>query len=195
MEVVKTVQLKGNRTLELVYDTDSENPRTAMDNLGIMAIFHRRCDFGDKVDFSSDDFNGWDEIEEHIRKECKALAILPIYMYDHSGITINTTGFSCQWDSGQIGFIYTTQKRLDELGVTINNEEDWCKFKERLTTYLNDEVETQDTWIRGEVYGMRVLDADGEEENSCWGFYGDDIRENGVMDHIGADEFLDLGEL
>ena len=32
--------------------------------------------------------------------------ILPLYLYDHSGITMNTTGFSCPWDSGQVGWIY-----------------------------------------------------------------------------------------
>ncbi len=32
--------------------------------------------------------------------------ILPVYLYDHSGITINTVPYSCRWDSGQIGWIY-----------------------------------------------------------------------------------------
>ena len=28
---------------------------------------------------------------------------LPLYLFDHSGITMNTSGFSCPWDSGQVG--------------------------------------------------------------------------------------------
>ena len=32
--------------------------------------------------------------------------LLPLYLYDHSGITMNTGGFSCPWDSGQVGWIF-----------------------------------------------------------------------------------------
>ena len=44
---------------------------------------------------------------------------LPLYLFDHSGITMNTSGFSCPWDSGQVGWIFCTpdilslNKRLD----------------------------------------------------------------------------------
>ena len=45
---------------------------------------------------------------------CKATdtiaAVLPVYMYDHGGITINNTGFLRAWDSGQIGFIIATRR-------------------------------------------------------------------------------------
>ncbi len=36
----------------------------------------------------------------------KRTVILPLDLYDHSGITMNTTGFHCPWDSGQVGYIY-----------------------------------------------------------------------------------------
>lgn len=36
--------------------------------------------------------------------------ILPLYLYDHSGLTMNTTGFSCGWDSSVVGFIYCSKK-------------------------------------------------------------------------------------
>ena len=39
--------------------------------------------------------------------------ILPLYLYDHSGITMNTTGFSCPWDSGQVGWIYADKRRIE----------------------------------------------------------------------------------
>lgn len=35
--------------------------------------------------------------------------LLPLYLYDHSGITMKTSGFSCPWDSGQVGFIYASK--------------------------------------------------------------------------------------
>lgn len=43
--------------------------------------------------------------------------VLPLYLYDHSGITMNTTGFSCPWDSGQVGWIYASKEdALKEFG-------------------------------------------------------------------------------
>ena len=37
--------------------------------------------------------------------------VLPVYLYDHSGIRISTSPFSCPWDSGQVGVIYCTKKK------------------------------------------------------------------------------------
>ena len=45
--------------------------------------------------------------------------ILPLYLYDHSGITMSTSVFSCPWDSGQVGWIYAEKKKLiEETGYT-----------------------------------------------------------------------------
>lgn len=35
--------------------------------------------------------------------------VLPLYLYDHSGLMMNTTGFSCSWDSGQVGYIFVSK--------------------------------------------------------------------------------------
>jgi hypothetical protein len=46
-------------------------------------------------------------LQQHAGVEAlKELIYLPVYLYEHSGQTINTTGFSCNWDSGQVGYIY-----------------------------------------------------------------------------------------
>lgn len=34
------------------------------------------------------------------------VAILPLYLFDHSGLTISTSDFNDPWDSGQVGYIY-----------------------------------------------------------------------------------------
>jgi hypothetical protein len=100
---------------------------------------------------------------------------------------MNTTGFSCQWDSGQVGFIFISkQKMLLEYGGKIVTK----KLKDRVTEYLKNEVETYDQFLTGDVYGYRVFKVEnGEEEelDSCWGFYGEDecIDEGkGIMDYL-----------
>ena len=44
--------------------------------------------------------------------------ILSLYLYDHSGITMNTTGFSCPWDSGQVGWIYADADCIKKAGIS-----------------------------------------------------------------------------
>ncbi len=78
--------------LKVEFESDPQNPRTEWDNLGTMVCFHRNYSLGDKTDLKSDDFDDWEELESYLKKEEGALMVIPLYMYDHSGITINTKG-------------------------------------------------------------------------------------------------------
>ena len=130
-------------------------------------------------------------MKEYLIKEKHAAVILPMYMYDHSGITVNTVGFSCPWDSGRIGFIYVSREKvMKEYGV----KKIGAKLKAKVAEYLKGEVETYDQWLTGDVYGFRIFketkcDKCGhvgdETEDSCYGFYGRDISKNGMLDHFG----------
>lgn len=40
--------------------------------------------------------------------------------------------------------------------------------------YLKSEVETYDQYLTGDVYGYVIEDKEGEELDSCWGFYGEE---------------------
>lgn len=92
---------------------------------------------------------------------------LPLYLYDHSGITMNTIGFSCPWDSGQVGIIYAPeQTALEE-----------CGSLEKALQYLKNEVEVYDQYLTGDIYGIKVEPKENnqvEYEDSCWGYYGYD---------------------
>ncbi len=130
-----------------------ESPRD-WDNAGTMAIYHRRYAFGDKLEFSNTD-----DLDEYLASgDCY---VLPIYMYDHGGVTISTSPFSCGWDSGQVGYIYITKEKAKAEGLS-----------DPLAT-LENEVKNMDSYIRGEVYGYIVYDADGNELDSCWGYLGE----------------------
>lgn len=185
-------------------DGDFNDPRE-WDNLGTMICFHRHYSLGDKHNLDSSDFSSWDEMESYLFRELKAEVVLPLYMYDHSGITMNTTGFSCSWDSGQVGFIYVTREDiLNEFGVKRITK----SLREKVEEILIGEVEVYDQYISGDVYYYAIekcepvvkipkdeFDAgnydNAEEEakwefyDSCHGFFGRDIS-NGVLDNSGA---------
>jgi len=122
-------------------------------NLGIMACFHRRYNLGDKV---TDLRGGTITVEEARRIEetntCpialdapwEPCVVLPLYLYDHSGITMNTTGFECRWDSGQVGIIYAPYSRIRECyGV----KRVTAKMIERTKAALLAEVNDYDSWL------------------------------------------------
>jgi hypothetical protein len=161
-------------TIKIEQDEYPESPRE-WDNLGTMICFHNRYDLGDKHDLNSKDFNSWNELEAYLRKENNIAIILPLYLYDHSGITMNTTGFSCPWDSGQVGFIYITKEKLR---YEYSCKKITKKWIEKVTGYLNNEVKTYDQYLMGDVYGYTVEDEDGEQIDSCVGFYGTEEAEN-----------------
>ncbi|MBU1082554.1 MAG: hypothetical protein KKB59_18855 [Spirochaetes bacterium] len=153
--------------IEIAYDEDTESPRE-WDNFGHMVCFHKKYSLGDKHDVCHEDFDGWEEMEEYLRKERGAFIILPLYLYDHSGITMSTSPFGCRRDSGQVGFTYCTEREmLDTFAGSCTLGE----IKERAEKLLRSEVKTYDQYLRGEVYGFLVKGKDGEEIDSCWGYY------------------------
>jgi hypothetical protein len=174
-----TINYKGYE-IEIVQDEDAQNPRTEWDNLGTMVCGHRRYNLGDKdAGYDTADFGSWAEMRAAIERENKGCIILPLYLYDHSGITMNTTGFSCGWDSGQVGFIYVSRATiLKEYGGKIVTE----KLRKRVTQYLVNEVATYDDYLTGAVYGYQVLDSEGESIDSCYGYYGYDHEKSGLLD-------------
>lgn len=157
--VIKELDYK-NHIIKIYPDDMLESPRQ-WDNLGKMICFHNRYNLGDKHDFSIDEF------KEFISKG-KDIISLPLYLYDHSGITMNTTGFFCLWDSGQVGRIYCTKEQaLKEFGGKYMTR----KLKDKAKEVLLAEVETYDKYLRGDVVGYVVCDEAGEPLDSCWGYY------------------------
>jgi hypothetical protein len=168
----------GNYLIEIFPDNNPESPRE-WSNLGTMICFHTRYHLGDKHGYDHKDYSGWKEMEKAIVKENNVGVILPLYLYDHSGITISTTPFGCNWDSGRIGFIFISKKKiLEEYEGKIVTK----KLKERVTEYLKDEVKIYDQYLRGEVYGYKISKVSTcdqgnehkEEIDSVLGFYGED---------------------
>jgi hypothetical protein len=171
--------IKMNR-LKVVQDSSADSPRN-WDNLGTMVCFHNRYDLGDKHNYSSDDYLGWEEMKKAIIKEENTAVILPLYLYDHSGISISTSPFSCRWDSGQIGFIFVSkEKALEEFGGKIIT----AKLKERIEKILEGEVETYTQYVEGDVYGFQIVDEEDNHIDSCYGFYGSNHKESGMLEHI-----------
>lgn len=209
---MKTVETKLK--LKVMYDKSAESPIERTCNGGIIGNFicwnkntllGHKHKFEDKVDLFRElayKYNP-DKVEElekslrndevsfdHYVSEIEKMVynndeiyILPLFLYGYSELTITTTGFGSDWDNNFVGYVYTTKDELDCMGCVYNSRED-------VEEILKSEVELYDKYLKGEVYGFSIVEYDEKYDNeydeieSYWGFYGDDMKENGMIDSI-----------
>jgi len=170
LKIIKTKT--GFEARYLIQDNDPFDPREN-ENLGTMVCFHKRYTLGDKTELNSEMFNGWEEMYDYLIKEKKAVMVLPLYLYDHSGISMKVGSFQgylpqghAEFDSGQVGFIYCTKEDLKRIGIT----------KAKAEKSLMAEVGEYNQYIQGDVYCLvkETYNKDKEQidQENCGGYYG-----------------------
>ena len=151
-------------------DNYPESPRD-WDNLGTMVCFHGRYNLGDDHNYSQNNYDSWEELEKDLVNTENTAIILPLYLYDHSGLLISTTPFSCRWDSGQVGFIFISKEKIrEEYSVKRITK----KLIEKVESYLINEVETYNQYLSGDVYKLEIIDDDDEVVDFYGTFYGEE---------------------
>lgn len=160
MVTLESIDLENGYKLEISHDDYAESPRHD-DNLGTFWTWHRRYSSPDKH-----------SIPDPMYKLPADTIGIKVWMYDHSGCSYaaaDANPFHCPWDSGQVGWIFATREDIRK----------WFGVKRITKTIiqmtldlLEHEVEIYSQWVNGEVYRWTVLDAEGEEIDSCGGYYG-----------------------
>jgi len=102
-----------------------------------------------------------------LTEQMKDVVLLPLYLYDHSGITIKTHSFSCPFDSGQVGWIYADYDAIKKEYNTVTPE-----TIEKAKNLMESEVKEYDYYLTGQCYGFKLFEGDNQVD-SCWGFYGE----------------------
>ena len=184
----KTVPGEGTYTVKIIPDSDAQNPRTDFDHLGTMVYWHRRYCIGDvdgqKEYGSAGDFLTW--------AKANWAVYLPVYLYDHSVRRVSTSSFlgraqHAEWDSGQVGFIYVTRENILKEFGTGKKLAVSKRIKDQVVKCLTSEVEVYDQFLAGDVYGYVIEDENGENVESCWGFYGEKYckeEATSVLEHL-----------
>lgn len=199
MDVVETLSGNGVK-VTIYYDefgADHADPRQYDGRLGIMlADGHRRYTLGDESYPHAEYVEAQQALHHFARRGllnafprwCRiyldSRAVLPLGLYDHSGITMyvgrgSYLWDSQGWDSGLIGFIFDSASTRRECGL-----ED--ASPERVEEMLRDEVEEYDLYITGQVYGCLVSDMDNEELDHWGGFLGLDAARAEASTYITA---------
>lgn len=119
------------------------NPRE-WDNLGTMLCYHRRYALGDQTGLPM--VNAI-LIESRSEVDGEAALVLPLYLYDHGGLSISTEPFSCPFDSGKIGIIYATYNAIrKEYGKKRISKKILAAARERLVA----EVAEYNAYLHGD---------------------------------------------
>lgn len=163
-------------SMTIVTDDCPENPRE-WDNLGTLTCWHRRYNLGDRHDFPNPNAFRLHLADRKTTGNPDALrhainrhyVLLPVYMYDHSGLAFSTAPFSCPWDSGWLGYLWVPHQKIREnYGV----KRVTGPIRAKAIAALKNELEVYEQYIQGDVYGYQIRNADGNELDSCYGFYG-----------------------
>ena len=197
------------RKLRLVIEQDefSDDPRS-WDNIGTMLCCHRDYRLGDcnnnketelqlaeicrkygKSDEEIDEMTFAEEVQFILDQD--DVCGLPLWLYDHSGISIST-GSVCSWDSSFVGLIFV-EKDFYLAQMCLKDEVDW-KAKAKQT--LEGEVKIYNDFLEGNVYQWTLyeptvvirqsmdgkelsceIDEEGEMVDSMSGFYNPTLED------------------
>ena len=174
----------GDRIIHVYLDEDGGgcDPRDRT-CVSVMWFFHRgrHSGLGDPKHVTADDFEGWEDMQRALREDYDALFITPVSMYEHGGRSLSL-GVTHGWDSGQLGYMWTTKERLAE---TVGADATEAVVREAYEAELKE----YNCWIEGDCWGFqRVEDGQERNEGGCWGFLGNDDKESGLLhEAFGAD--------
>lgn len=146
--IIKTEKI-GAYKLMLFTETDNINPREEYDNPTRIICFHQRYILGDKHDLSKSDYLSWEDLMNALKKNFNIHTIKPLYLYDHSGLTISTKPFGDMWDSMQVGFIFMTMEFVKENGIS----------EDKVDAIIEADVNSYDKYLTGEgheLFGYQI---------------------------------------
>jgi hypothetical protein len=158
MNAIHTETINGF-TINIYPDEEPMNPRKDLECLGTIYHCSRRHRFGSDEVMDVDDIKAMADNPDIIS--------LPVFLYDHSGLSMSTKAFSCPWDSGQIGIIAIDRATaLKEFG----GKQVTKALRDKVIKRLEAEIGCYNDYLEGNYCGYVITDRDGNDVDSCWGF-------------------------
>jgi len=172
--------VRGDYTIEIHADYDCPFDPMEEDLFTTFVCWHNHYSLGNAITSPRDKFVKGKQVfytpedfMDYVKEENPPI-VMNLYMYDHSGIGISVDNsrypYNCPWDSGQVGYVFVTRKKILE---TYGGKYITIDKLEKARKLMLEEVKYYNSYLAGEIYGYRIIDLSGEEVDSCWGFIGD----------------------
>jgi hypothetical protein len=176
--------------LKIIKEEDPISPREHNSNLFTMYCYHPRYNLGDFTD-ASDRYstNNFVEVKSLLEEHYNPAIILPLSLYDHSGLAMQIGEFS-DWDISMVGYIYISARDAKNY---LNVSELEQVHLDELTRIAEEEVTEYSLYLQGEIYRMEVIETATceccgvtreEVTDSIGGFYGDSPLSNGMVHYL-----------
>jgi len=157
------------RTIEILLDQDAECPDGWDDQWKLYSFCTRHAHYANPGGLLQDDFGN---TPIGLRRKLTVGTAFFLSYFEHGrcrwGLAGSMDGMpDFQWDGVGVAGLLVWEHPVSHLGPKTrkDREADAECFLSAFTA-----------WANGDVYGYVVRDDDGEELDSCFGFYGDDIR-------------------
>lgn len=184
--------LKDGNTIRFTQDYNIENPREAFSDTNRVKLYgaYGSGKVGDVRMTPSElsgtlaellgveDYYSFPEMLK-MANDSDNLFIAPFYMMVHGGTSVSTHSFADKWDSGRAGFGIVCRDDIKDITF-----KDTAEFKAWAQECFEQEIKTYDDYLTENCWCYEILDPNGFEVDSCGGFYGDDLEENGMMEYI-----------
>lgn len=108
---------------------------------------------------------------DYFKKERGARVVIPLTVYEHSGITMRAGNVTLPWDTDRwdtsfVGFIYDTPEGVKQcIGEDATDEQ--------IEKALRREVEIYAAYLEGDITWYRVDDDETDYIDGCGGYVGD----------------------
>lgn len=164
---LEKMTLEPKYTLEIAHDEAPENP-LEHDEWEWINFDRRLVNDRDVNDLLT--ANEYGEVRARcigLQRKLDCGTAFLIECYEHSGRAYNLRGegHQCRWDTTDVAALLVWRGEPNEIGKTYEQR----KENARIT------CKTYNAWAEGEVYGYSLESADGTIDDSCWGFYGNDV--------------------
>lgn len=186
-EPIKTIEYK-NCLIKIYQDEDVQSPDEWGDENLFLVGYHRdfevkRDDIIKKAEaqaISTKDYDDFDDGSGYFKNNCKVIEkkyhIFGLEAYIHSGVVLSLSyegNFpDRRWDVSQLGLVLVAKTET--------------KNRKKAKEMAYSLIESWNDALSGNVYGFMAETKDGDDIDSCWGFYGD-YNKSGIIEEAKAD--------
>jgi len=190
--VIESARTANGKIVKITIDEYPSDPFNDWDKFSHLVAWHSRYEFGNKTDIEQ--WKHQEDFEQWVKEQHGKILIMPLYLYNHSGISLSveyTYPYNDRWGAGQIGYAYATYQEIRENYLIKRITKKTIK---KAIELIKAEIEAYNQYLSGNVYQAEIYTVEKcdkghthiDIEDSISSIYGDleDIKKT-LPDYFG----------